>query len=77
MKRSMFRSIGRVAVGIVCVAAFAAAPSGCILFRGRCCACCQKAEGKKCPPGCTKPCCQKVEGNKCPPGCTKPCCKKA
>ena len=71
MKRSMFRSIGRVAVGLVCVVALAAAPSGCICVRGGCKPCC----AKKCGAGCTKPCCKKAEGKKCPPGCTKPCCK--
>jgi hypothetical protein len=75
MKRSMFRTLAKISVGLVCVLAFTTANVGCA---NKNCKPCHSA--KNCPPGCTKPCCKKADGKApcpCPPGCTKPCCKKA
>jgi hypothetical protein len=73
MKRSMFKTLAKISVGLVCVLAFTTANVGCASKK---CGPCQSA--RNCPPGCNKPCCQKGEGKSpCPAGCTKPCCKKA
>ena len=70
MNRSMFKTLGKFAVGLTFAFALATTNVGC--HKGGCDPC---RTSKNCQPGCTKPCCKKVEAP-CGTGCTKPCCKK-
>jgi len=74
MNRSMFKTLGKFAVGLTFAFALATTNVGC--HKGGCEPC---KTSKGCGAGCSKPCCAKVEktSSPCPAGCAKPCCKKS
>jgi len=78
MNRSVFRTLARITIGLVCAVAFTTANVGCAHKN---CGPCHSA--KNCPPGCTKPCCKKGAqaavgdpAKPCAKPCDKPCDKK-
>jgi hypothetical protein len=70
MNRSMFRTLGKVVLGLSFAFALSTMNLGC--QKGGCEPC---KTSKNCPPGCGKGCCKKAEAP-CGSGCSKPCCKK-
>lgn len=71
MNRSMFKTLGKIVLGLSFAFALSTVNLGC--QKGGCEPC---KTSKNCQPGCSKGCCKKAEGAPCGGNCTKPCCKK-
>ena len=74
MNRSMFKTLGKVILGLSFAFALSTVNLGC--HKG--CDPCRTSKDP-CKVGCAKPCCAKVERtvSPCAAGCTKPCCKRS